>query len=126
VTQSKGKAPAKCSIDPASSLIVCEEDGAVEPKKQTAIEESIASTTVLSTTAGGDDADAKLSYQQIVEIIKSGKENDLPGIKDIPNTVLEGQGTASTQAQRKKPWEKHESVEKLQSPGACVELSASQ
>jgi hypothetical protein len=32
----------------------------------------------------------------------------VPGIKEIPNTVLEGQGTEPVKARRKKPWEKDE------------------
>ncbi|KAL9050494.1 MAG: hypothetical protein Q9162_006601 [Coniocarpon cinnabarinum] len=43
------------------------------------------------------------SFQEVMEMIKEGKP--IPGIKDVPDTVLEGQGTASTSVQRKKPWE---------------------
>jgi hypothetical protein len=32
----------------------------------------------------------------------------VPGIKEIPPTVLEGQGTQSSAPRRKKPWEKDE------------------
>lgn len=48
------------------------------------------------------------SFAQIVELISSGKP--VPGIKEIPNTVLTGQGTQAAQARRKKPWEKNEQV----------------
>jgi hypothetical protein len=41
-------------------------------------------------------------------MIQSGKP--VPGIKDIPPTVLEGQGTQSSAQRRKKPWEKDEGV----------------
>ena len=44
------------------------------------------------------------SFAQIVDLIKSGR--DVPGIKEIPDTVLAGQGTTSSVAKRKKPWEK--------------------
>ena len=44
------------------------------------------------------------SFAQIVELISSGQP--VPGIKEIPPTVLEGQGTQATKARRKKPWEK--------------------
>lgn len=37
-------------------------------------------------------------------MIQSGKP--VPGIKDIPDTVLAGQGTSSTATTRRKPWEK--------------------
>jgi hypothetical protein len=49
-------------------------------------------------------AGPKLSYQEIVDLIQSGKP--IPGIKEIPDTVLAGQGTSSTQTRRAKPWEK--------------------
>jgi hypothetical protein len=47
------------------------------------------------------------SFAHIVELITSGQP--VPGIKDIPPTVLEGQGTEPTKPRRKKPWEKEES-----------------
>ena len=37
-------------------------------------------------------------------MIAEGKP--IPGIKDIPDTILEGQGTQSNASRRKKPWEK--------------------
>lgn len=43
------------------------------------------------------------SFAEICELIAAGKP--IPGIKDIPDTVLEGQGTQSHARQRKKPWE---------------------
>ncbi len=51
-----------------------------------------------------DPEPPRLSYQEVVELIQSGKP--IPGIKEIPNTVLDGQGTQSTQPRRRKPWEK--------------------
>ncbi|USP80734.1 hypothetical protein yc1106_08008 [Curvularia clavata] len=46
------------------------------------------------------------SFAHIVDLITSGKP--VPGIKEIPPTVLEGQGTQATKPTRKKPWEKDE------------------
>lgn len=43
------------------------------------------------------------SFSQIVELITNGEP--IPGIKEVPNTVLEGQATQATTAKRKKPWE---------------------
>ena len=45
-----------------------------------------------------------LSFNHLVELITKGKE--VPGIKDIPDTVLEGQASTSTKGERRKPWEK--------------------
>jgi hypothetical protein len=46
------------------------------------------------------------SFAHIVELITTGQP--IPGIKDIPDTVLAGQGTQSEKPRRKKPWEKDE------------------
>ncbi|CAF9909800.1 MAG: hypothetical protein GOMPHAMPRED_006869 [Gomphillus americanus] len=44
-----------------------------------------------------------MTFNEIVELITSGKP--VPGIKEIPNTVLEGQASESRISNRKKPWE---------------------
>jgi hypothetical protein len=74
--------------------------------------------TVLGTEASGGimpaPADANeppapypTSFAHIVELITSGQP--VPGIKEIPSTVLTGQGTEPAKPRRKKPWEKDES-----------------
>lgn len=50
------------------------------------------------------DAPKPASFAEICELIAEGKP--IPGIKDIPDTVLEGQSSASQAAKRTKPWEK--------------------
>jgi len=37
-------------------------------------------------------------------LIESGQP--VPGIKEIPNTVLVGQGTEASRSRRQKPWER--------------------
>jgi hypothetical protein len=44
------------------------------------------------------------NYKELVELILSGKE--VPGIKQIPNTVLTEQESKASATQRTKPWEK--------------------
>jgi len=44
------------------------------------------------------------NYQELVELILSGKQ--VPGIKQIPDTVLPEQESKPTAARRAKPWEK--------------------
>lgn len=46
------------------------------------------------------------SFARIVELITTGQP--IPGIQQIPDTVLTGQETASTAQRRRKPWEKDE------------------
>ncbi len=57
------------------------------------------------------------SFAHIVELITTGKP--VPGIKEIPPTVLVGQGTQPAQARRKKPWEKDASQEESQTAAAA-------
>jgi len=46
------------------------------------------------------------SFDEVVEMIQSGRGHLLPGIKTIPPTVLADKITAPTVDLRKKPWEK--------------------
>lgn len=45
-----------------------------------------------------------ISFSQIVQLITSGAP--IPGIKEVPDTVLEGQASLPTRVKRRKPWEK--------------------
>lgn len=57
-------------------------------------------------SGSAEDAPYPTSFAQIVELISTGQP--IPGIKEIPNTILEGQSSQSTTSKRKKPWEKDE------------------
>ncbi|KAL8694370.1 MAG: hypothetical protein Q9224_003580 [Gallowayella concinna] len=46
------------------------------------------------------------SFSQIVELITKGEP--IPGIKEIPDTLLQGQESAPITAKRNKPWERNE------------------
>lgn len=48
------------------------------------------------------------SFAHIVNLVTTGQP--IPGIKEIPSTVLTGQGTQAVASKRKKPWEKDEQV----------------
>jgi hypothetical protein len=50
------------------------------------------------------DAPPPASFAEICALIAEGKP--IPGIKEIPDTILEGQGTEAQAPRRKKPWEK--------------------
>jgi hypothetical protein len=54
------------------------------------------------------DAPYPMSFAHIVELIKTGQT--IPGIRNIPPTILEGQGTTRAKPIRKKPWEKDNEV----------------
>ena len=53
---------------------------------------------------GDSAAPYPTSFAHIVELITSGKP--IPGIKDVPETVLSGQETQSKCERRRKPWER--------------------
>jgi hypothetical protein len=49
------------------------------------------------------------TFSEIVALITSGKP--IPGIKDIPPTLLSDQATKPIASKRRKPWEKGDTVE---------------
>ena len=44
-----------------------------------------------------------MSFNQIVDLITNGQP--VPGVRDIPDTILSGQGSEPMRVKRKKPWE---------------------
>ena len=62
-------------------------------------------------SSGGGMADAPkpASFAEICEMIAESKP--IPGIKEIPDTILEGQASEKVAESRKKPWEKNASDE---------------
>lgn len=61
-----------------------------------------------SAAAAGEPAYPS-SFAHIVELITTGQP--IPGIQEIPDTVLEGHDISSEKPRRRKPWEKEESVQ---------------
>lgn len=57
---------------------------------------------------GMGNAPYSASFAEICEMIAEGKP--IPGIKDIPDTILEGQASESQTQKRKKPWENDSSA----------------
>ena len=45
-----------------------------------------------------------MTFSHIVELITTGQP--IPGIKDVPDSLHEGEASQSIKSQRKKPWEK--------------------
>lgn len=43
------------------------------------------------------------SFSEIVELITKG--DPIPGIKEVPDIILDGQASHATTAKRRKPWE---------------------
>lgn len=50
-----------------------------------------------------EDQPPPASFQEIMEMIREDKP--IPGIKQIPDTVLVGEGTEASKGRRQKPWE---------------------
>ncbi|KAI9372393.1 hypothetical protein BJX61DRAFT_534005 [Aspergillus egyptiacus] len=55
------------------------------------------------------------SFAHIVELITTGQP--IPGIQQIPDTLLTGQGAPSARQKRRKPWEKEEITPSSINPG---------
>ncbi|KAL2802891.1 hypothetical protein BJX63DRAFT_437443 [Aspergillus granulosus] len=81
-------------------------------------ENDTSATTLLSPPTNPEQQSAQSSSQEptyptsfahIVELITTGQP--IPGIQQIPDTLLTGQGAASEKPKRRKPWEKEESAE---------------
>jgi hypothetical protein len=58
------------------------------------------------------------TFAEIVELITSGKP--IPGIKEIPPTLLTDQASKPTASKRRKPWEKDVPEEAVQGAGAAL------
>ncbi|KAK5133349.1 hypothetical protein LTR08_007783 [Meristemomyces frigidus] len=67
--------------------------------------------TEASSEGGGGmtEAPKPASFADICDMIAQGKP--IPGIKDIPDTVLEGQASESSVGGRRKPWEERKGEE---------------
>lgn len=82
------------------------------PESQPSQSTASASTTTETATAATNPSPASTtaepsypsSFAHIVELITTGQP--IPGIQQIPETVLAGKEGPSTAARRRKPWEK--------------------
>ncbi|KAK3698402.1 hypothetical protein LTR37_016972 [Vermiconidia calcicola] len=77
-------------------------------------EEPITSSQPTTSDSGGGmggmgDAPKPASFAEICDMINEGKP--IPGIKDIPDTILEGQASDTQATKRKKPWERSQEDE---------------
>jgi len=75
---------------------------------ETQSENDLNVNATVSSSSLSDDAPTPATFAEICEMIAQGKP--IPGIKEIPDTILEGQGTHTSASQRKKPWEKEGAV----------------
>ncbi|KAK7535645.1 hypothetical protein IWX49DRAFT_264204 [Phyllosticta citricarpa] len=75
-----------------------------QPQTSSSSAAASASAPAASSSGGPDDAPYPTSFAHIVELITTGQP--IPGIKEIPDTVLEGQGTVPAADKRRKPWER--------------------
>ncbi|EGV63432.1 hypothetical protein PSN45_004287 [Yamadazyma tenuis] len=62
------------------------------------------SPNATTTTTSTDEPPYSSNYQHLVELIMSG--TPVPGIKEIPDTILPEKSSTPSAAQRVKPWEK--------------------
>ena len=74
------------------------------PNVSGAVQPSTSSDNSGGGVGGMNDAPKPASFAEICEMIAEGKP--IPGIKEIPDTILEGQASEKVVDTRKKPWEK--------------------
>ena len=75
-----------------------------QPEGNGSISEASGQTAADSDIPTAGAAPYPSSFNHIVELITSGAP--IPGIKEIPDTILEGQASEPTKVTRRKPWEK--------------------
>jgi hypothetical protein len=78
------------------------------PQQQPESEQTLPPSSSKSNTTSGEDAEPTYpsSFSHIVELITTGQP--IPGIEEIPDTVLAGHDKPSKAERRRKPWEKAE------------------
>ncbi|KZF20650.1 hypothetical protein L228DRAFT_222754 [Xylona heveae TC161] len=79
-------------------------DSSIQPSNSKASQSPISSASSTTVPSHCPPAPYPRSFEQIVELITNGRP--IPGIQEIPDTVLEGQESRSKAVPRKKPWEK--------------------
>lgn len=65
-------------------------------------------TNLLSSATATTEAPSQpypQSFSHLVELIRTGQP--IPGIREVPNTLLTGQGSKAVESKRRKPWEIH-------------------
>ncbi|RAL07320.1 DUF5572 domain-containing protein [Aspergillus homomorphus CBS 101889] len=70
---------------------------------------SVASAGHANSRSGQAEPAYPSSFAHIVELITTGQP--IPGIQQVPDTVLSGQDTPSTKSKRRKPWEQENGEE---------------
>lgn len=103
---------AKCYYYARKSGIPVDFDGYknwVETRDGNGVVEECAAPAPPVDDGGMGNAPKPASFAEICDMIAEGKP--IPGIKDIPDTVLEGQASETQLETRKKPWEKKSGAE---------------
>ncbi|KAL2817219.1 hypothetical protein BDW59DRAFT_166033 [Aspergillus cavernicola] len=80
-----------------------------EPKPSAKFLPLLPGDTVQQSNSTSQEPAYPTSFAHIVELITTGQS--IPGIQQIPDTLLTGQGASSAKPKRRKPWEKEEPAE---------------
>lgn len=81
-----------------------ETSSGLAPEENTNIAQPVQPSEQQTGSGAMGGAPKPASFAEICELIAEGKP--IPGIKDIPDTILEGQASESQATKRTKPWEK--------------------
>jgi guanyl-specific ribonuclease Sa len=93
---------------PTSTTTTTQAAAAPSSESHTIATEAESSTSAAPSSSTTSEPAYPASFAHIVELITTGQP--IPGIEEIPDTVLAGQETPSIAPQRRKPWE-NEKVE---------------
>jgi hypothetical protein len=91
-----------------ASLTGQESDTGVSQAGESASLESDKHTPASTSASASSEPAYPTSFAHIVELITTGQP--IPGIEEIPDTVLEGHDLVTEKPRRRKPWEKDEIV----------------
>lgn len=96
-------------VDQAKSFFFCTKTGHIfnlEDYEQWKLHQPDTEAKIQEISPDEETEEAPYSnnYQQLVQLIVSGKE--VPGIKHIPDTILPEQSSKLVKQQRTKPWER--------------------
>ncbi|KAF2865606.1 hypothetical protein BDV95DRAFT_612484 [Massariosphaeria phaeospora] len=98
---SRRRPPALNGVQPAAVSASAEPAGSILP--------------AASSNPSEPPAPYPTSFAHIVELVTTGQP--IPGIKEIPTTVLTGQGSEAAKSRRRKPWETDDSAVRLAGVG---------
>lgn len=106
-------------LESSSNINGMSDSAGTAPATSSSSQSALPSAT--ETPSSSEQAPYPTSFAQIVELISTGQP--IPGIKEVPSTILEGQSSETTAQTRRKPWEKDEPATSEHAPSEAAPLT---